>query len=237
MSFLFGGAPPTTSELARRYKLSIARAVRDLDRESAQIRAQEQQAMREIRHYADTNHAMTMQKARAVVRARKMQARFSSMKGQLQEIGSRILQVRSSEALQGAMASANRAMQCFGARMGDRAMVKTLRDFAQSSARMGAQTDLTEETLDSVFDDEAEDDDAQQADDIIISVLEEAGVRLPSASGAAAPTLAPLLYSGRSGNGGGRAPDEVIASRRVAVPVAGGESIEQRLMRLRPAGF
>lgn len=245
MSFLFGGAPPTTAELARRYKLSIARAVRDLDRESAQIRLQEQQAMREIRHYADTNHALTMQKARAVVRARKMQARFSSMKGQLQEIGSRILQVRSSEALQTAMASANRAMQCFGARMGDRSMVKTLRDFAQSSARLGAQSDLAEETLDSIFDDEADgEDDAQQADDIIISVLQEAGVRLPSASGlpaaAAAPPVAVRMTTDARGprGYGGEAVDDASVARRMVAVAAGmpSETFEQRLLRLRPAG-
>jgi hypothetical protein len=229
MSFLFGGAPPSTSELARRYKLAICRAVRDIDREMAQIREQERVCMREIQGYASTNHAITMQKARAVVRSRKMQARFSNMKGQLQEIGSRILHIRSVEALEGALSSANRVISGFNARIGDRAMMKTLREFVQNNARMGTQTEMAEESLDTMFDEETVAGDEEEADDIVMSVLAEAGVRLPSTASVAAAATPMAATAVRSGV---KQALPMIAERALST-----SELEQRLLRLKPSGY
>ena len=232
MSFLFGGAPPTTAELARRYKLAICRAVRDIDREMVQIRNQERMCMREIQAYSRTNHAITMQKARAVVRSRKMQARFSNMKGQLQEIGSRILHIRSVEALESALSSANRVISGFSARVGDRTMMKTLRSFIQNNTKMGTQTEMAEEALDSMFDEEAAEGDEEEADDIVMSVLEEAGVRLPSA--VTHPSGSAVVASSSTPPSSATTTAPIVrAMERTAINT---DELEQRLLRLKPNG-
>lgn len=207
MSFLFGGAPPTTAELARRYKLAITRAIRDIDREVGHVREQERAGMAEIRKYAQTNPSICIQKARGVVRSRKMQARFMTMKGQLQEISSRIMHLRSSEALHRAIEAANMAMQAFASRMGQGSVVKTVRDFSQNNSHMKAQAALTEDMLGDVFDGDASDEEEEddEADNVVMSVLGEAGVRLPRAGGAESEGggLARVRDMGGGGSGGG----------------------------------
>ena len=206
MSFLFGGAPPTTEELARRFKMAIARAIRDIDREVVHVREQEKTGMAEIRRYAQTNPSICMQKAKGVVRARKMQARFMTMKGQLQEISARIMHVRSSEALHRAMQAANMAMQAFSSRLGERSLIKTVHDFTQNNNHMKAQSELTEDMLEDVFDgDEEEEEEEDEADSVVMLVLGEAGVRLPGLLPRPAEPEAGSRAWAPAGRGGGGA--------------------------------
>ena len=250
MSFLFGGAPPTTSELARRYKLAIARAIRDIDREVGHVREQERAGMAEIRRYAQSNPTICVQKAKGVVRSRKMQARFMTMKGQLQEISSRIMHVRSSEALHRAIEAANMAMQAFASRMGQRGIVKTVRDFSQNNSHMKAQAELTEDMLGDVFDGDASDEDEEdeEVDSVIVSVLGEAGVRLPQTLGAAqseagggGAARALRDVGGGGGGAGGAGTGVQVRSMERALPSATRDGVtldeetanlERRLRRL-----
>ena len=175
MSFLFGGKPPTTAELSGRYRTNINRSIRELDREVLQLDHQVKVLMSEIRRCAETNPMMAYQKAQAVVRTRKMSARSSAMKSQLQEISSRILNVRSIETLETAVASANRAMRNFNTRLGSRTLASTLHEFERENTQMGVQNELADEMLDGAF----EDEDRDSVDDIVGQVLREAGVTLP----------------------------------------------------------
>ena len=208
MSFLFGGTPPTTAELARRYKLSINRSVREIDREIAQMQAQERGYMAEIRKFAPTNPTVARQKAQAVARGRKTLTRFALMKSQLQEIGSRILSVRSAEALEGALRSANRAMCGFQNRVGTPSLVAILQDFEKNTNRMTEHAEAADDMLDDVFD-SSESGFEEEIGDIVESVLQEVGVVLPAA------------------------PRQQRASRLPSVPNPDFEDLEARLQRLR----
>jgi charged multivesicular body protein 2A len=211
MSFLFGGTPPTTSELASRYKTVINRSIREIDREHAQVRAQEKSLMAEIRRCAETNHVMARQKAKSVVRARAMMARFSNMKSQLQEITSRISSVRSTEALETAVKSANRAMCGFNTRvLGSQTMATALREFEKGSTQMTMQTEVADELLDTVFDD----DNEEEADDVVQGVLEEVGVGF-------------LIPSAQTNNDPRRAAEVTAMLRDME------GSLEQRMARMR----
>ena len=88
MSFLFGGTPPTTAELAQRYKRHINKSIRALDRES--MTNEEKVLMSEIKKSSQNNIKQSMQKAQAVVRGRRMINKFSQMKAHLQGIASRM---------------------------------------------------------------------------------------------------------------------------------------------------
>jgi division protein CdvB (Snf7/Vps24/ESCRT-III family) len=178
MSFLFGGTQPTTAELARRYKLTINRSVREIDREMAQMQAQERGYMAEIRKFAPNNPTIARQKAQAVASGRKTITRFALMKSQLQEIGSRILSVRSAEALENALRSANRAMSGFQSRIGTQSLVTILHDFEKHSNRMTEQAEVADDMLDDVFD-SSESGFEEEIGDIVESVLQAVGVILP----------------------------------------------------------
>lgn len=177
MSFIFGGTPPTTAELARRYKLTINRSVREIDREIAQMQAQERGYMAEIRKFAPTNPTVARQKAQAVARGRKTLTRFTLMKSQLQEIGSRIMSVRSAESLESALRAANRAMSGFQSRVGAQNLPTILHDFEKHSSRMSEQAEVADDMLDDVFD---SGDFETEIGDIVESVLQEVGVTLPN---------------------------------------------------------
>lgn len=208
MSFLFGGTPPTTAELAGRYKIMINRSVREIDREMVQMQTQERGYMAEIRKFAPTNPTLARQKAQAVARGRKTLTRFALMKSQLQEIGSRILSVRSAEALENALRSANRAMSGFQSRVGATNLVSILNDFEKHSNRMSEEAETADDLLDDVFDN-SEPGFEEEIGDIVEGVLQEVGVTLPAA------------------------PRQKRASRLPSIPNQDIGDLEARLQRLR----
>ena len=173
MSFIFGGTPPTLAELTQRYRTKIARSTRELDRETKKLQAQEKSLMSEIRRCAAANPSMARQKALSVVRTRKMAARFSSMQSQLQEVSARILNIKSTAALETALMSTNQAIRSFALRCDSgKTLAHNLRDFKKNCSIMSMQNELTDEILDTAFDDEHE----EEVGNIIEMVLYEAGV-------------------------------------------------------------
>ena len=186
MSFLFGGAPPTTSELAQRYRRHINKSVREIDRETARLQAEEKVLMAEVKQVSHNNMKQSMQKAQAVVRARRMLNRFSHMKAQLQGIGMRIQSVKTTEALQKAVGSAVKMMTNFNKLTGGPQLVSELRELEKQNMTMNVQSEIIDEQLDSVFE---EDNDEDAPEDVVMQVMEEAGVKLPSASCSAEPSI------------------------------------------------
>lgn len=178
MSFLFGGSPPTTSELASRYRRHINRSIRDIDRESARLAGEEKVLMAEVKSASQNNMKLSMQKAQAVVRTRRMSNKFSMMKAHLQGIGTRIQGIKSTEALQKAVGSAVVMMNSFNRVVGGQHLVGSLQELEKQNAMMTVQGEIIDEQMDAVFE---EDNDAEASNDVVMQIMEEAGVELPSA--------------------------------------------------------
>lgn len=176
MSFLFGGPAPTTNELVRRYKGQIDKAVRELDRESAKLVYEDRILMQEIKRCAKTNPAMATQKAQAVVRTRKMNARFSKMRSHLNDVASRITGVKSTEALKKALTSVVSTMASFNAKAGNESLQKQLSEFARQNSAMGINVEMMEETLEDAFD---VDENEEEVGNVVLDIMTEAGVTLP----------------------------------------------------------
>lgn len=176
MSFLFGGTPPTTAELAAHFRTRIHRSVREIDREAARLRAEERGLMVEIKRAAGNNLKQALQKAKAVVRTRRTLNRVSAMKSHFQGVAARIQNVKSMTALQGAMDSAARMMQQFNRSLGGRALCASLADLQRQNAAMNMHSELMDEGMDEAFD---EDEDADDVDNVVSAVLLEAGIKLP----------------------------------------------------------
>lgn len=134
--------------------------------------------MSEVKKASQNNMKQSKQKAQAVVRTRRMLNKFSQMKANLQGIASRIQGVKSTEALQKAIGSAVQMMQGFN-RIGGTNLIKSLHELERQNGMMTVQSEIIDDQLDSVFEEENDDD---EMDDVILEVMREAGVDLPSAS-------------------------------------------------------
>ena len=178
MSFIFGGAPPTTAELARHFKTKIGRSIREIDREAARMKGEERVLMGEMKAAAANNLKLTLQKAKAVVRTRRTLNKFSSMKSHLQGISARIQNVKSMESLNGAVAGAAKMMAAFNQVMGGRALCSSLTEMERQTASMNLHSEMVDERMDDVFD---EDEDENDIDNVVSSILLEAGIKLPDA--------------------------------------------------------
>jgi charged multivesicular body protein 2A len=179
MSFLFGGRPPTTAEMATHFKIKINRSVREIDRESARLAVEERQLMAELKKEAPRDGKLAMQKAHAVVRSRRMTNKFSHMKAHMQGIATRMQSIKTTEALQRAVGSAVQMMQSFNQTVGGKNLVQSLTDMERHTSTMNIQGELIDEQLDAAFDDDA---DEFEINDVVLQVLNEAGVELPYVS-------------------------------------------------------
>jgi charged multivesicular body protein 2A len=177
MSFIFGGLPPTTSELARKYKHHIDKSLREIERENQRLTNEEKQLMVEIKKYSSNNIKMSMQKAQAIVRLRKTLVKFSNMKAHLQGISQRINSVKSTESLQKAVSAAVSMMQNFNKLSGGQQLISTLHEMEKQNAFMNFQGEILDERMDAVFE---EDNDEEDSCSIMEQVLLEAGVEIPS---------------------------------------------------------
>ena len=177
MSFLFGGSPPTTAQMASRFKTEINRNIREIDRESARLQQEEKLLMVEVKKTSTNNMKLSMQKAQAVVRTRRMVSRFSLMKAHLQGVNTRIQNVRSTESVQKAVGSAVQMMQQFNRCVGAKAIGLSLRELEKQNATMTMQTEMIDEQMDTVFE---EDNDEEEGSDLVLQILTEAGVSIPN---------------------------------------------------------
>lgn len=179
MSFLFGGAPPTTTDLAKRYKRHIQRSIRDLDKESARLASEEKILMGEVKQASHNNIKMSLQKAQAVVRVRRTLNKFSVMKSHFQGIETRIQGVKSTEALQRSVTAAANMMRSFNKTMGGHSMLASLQELERQNMLMTVQGECIDEQMDGIFE---EDNDEEASEDVVLQILTEAGVCLPSPS-------------------------------------------------------
>jgi Zn-dependent M32 family carboxypeptidase len=163
--------------MASRFKTQINRNIREIDRESVRLQQEEKLLMSEVKKASSNNMKLSMQKAQAVVRTRRMVNRFSLMKAHLQGVSTRIQSVRSTESLHKAIGSAVHMMQKFNSCVGVKALGVSLRELERQTATMNMQTEMIDEQMDSVFE---EDNDEEEGSDLVLQILTEAGVDIPS---------------------------------------------------------
>lgn len=177
MSFLFGGNPPTISELANRHKRDINRTIRGIDREIAKLNQEERSLMAEVKKTSSNDLQLSFQKAQSVVRNRRMLSKCSVMKSHMQGIAARIQNVKTMEGLQRAVSGTAQLMKSFNTRMGGVEMVASLHELERQNMAMIIQGEVVDGQMDSVFE---EDNDSEESEDVVMQVMTEAGVCLPS---------------------------------------------------------
>ena len=117
MEFLFG-KKKTPQEVLRENQRLLNKSMRELDRERTNLQRQEKKITVEIRKMAKQGQMGAAKiMAKALVRTRNQITKFYKMKSQLQGVSMRIQTLKSTQAMNQAMAGATRAMMTMNRQM------------------------------------------------------------------------------------------------------------------------
>lgn len=210
MSFLFGGARPANQDCLRDYQRQIVSSARGMEREVAKLDLQERGLQRELTKLAaDGKLDAATIKAQEMVRLRAHRTRVQSMKGHMTGLAQQLQTVQSTTKIQETIAMTARMLQKLNTRFDAGSVAAMLREFEKQNILMASKQEVVEDTLDSAFEVEGEQEATSEA---VLGVLQEVGLDVQSRLHAA---------RGRAGETMGGLQD-------------GGDSIEARLQRLRP---
>jgi len=186
MAFLFGGGKAlgvAKVDPIKEYQRDLRHAQRSMDREDLKAAAQERVLLADIlRQAKDRKFDQCKARVRELIRLRGHRARMSTMKGHMTSLGQQLTTVQGAKSMQGIMSKTNRLLQGLNKTMDARAVHRMLIDYERQSSTFTASQEVVEETLDSMFETDGE---QEATDDAMQGVLEELGLDLSFKLGAA----------------------------------------------------
>ena len=173
MDWLFG-RKKTPAEVLRENKRMLDRAIRELDRERMALQTQEKRTVAEIKKMAaDGQMDAVKVMAKSLVRNRHTVNKLYGLKSQLQGVSLRIQTLKSTEAMSQAMRGATQAMRVMNGRMNLPSIQRTLMEFDRQNERMEMTGDMMGDAIDDAL---GEEDEAEEADELVSAVLDELGI-------------------------------------------------------------
>ena len=186
MAFLFGGGKALGAakvDPIKEYQRDLRHAQRSMDREDLKAAAQERSLLADIlRQAKDRKLDQCKARVRELIRLRGHRARMSTMKGHMTSLGQQLTTVQGAKSMQGIMSKTNRLLQGLNKTMDARAVHRMLIDYERQSSTFTASQEVVEETLDSMFETDGE---QEATDDAMRGVFEELGLDLAADFGAA----------------------------------------------------
>ncbi|GJP84886.1 hypothetical protein CLOP_g14932 [Closterium sp. NIES-67] len=189
---------PTPQEALRQGKRDVAQAARGLEREVANLQAEEKKLLVEIKKTAKTgNQAAARVLARELVRVRGQIEKLHKSKAQIRGISTHAQVAQANVTVAGAMRSAGTVMGNVNKQMDVASAARMAADFQRESAKMDHVQDMVGGALDDALDSS---DTEEEADDITNQILDEIGIdtsaqlssvpakRLPAAAAAQGET-------------------------------------------------
>ena len=197
-------------EVLRKNKREINKAVRELDRERANLEKQEQKLVSDIKKYAkDGQMGPVKIMAKDLVRTRTYITKFIELRSHLNAVALKLQTVKSQEAMARAMKSVTEAMVRMNKTVNIPSIQKIMVNFQVENER----AEMTQEVMGDMLDDAmAEDGDSDEEEKIVGAVLDEIGISfgdtIPDAPDAMAarPQQAPVAVADAVGGGGGGPP-------------------------------
>ncbi|XP_046394174.1 charged multivesicular body protein 2a [Ischnura elegans] len=213
LEWLFGRRM-TPEEMLRKNQRALNKAMRDLDREKAQMEQQEKKIINDIKKMAKEGQMEAVKiMAKDLVRTRRYCKKFMLMKANIQAVSLKIQTLRSQNAMAQAMKGVTKAMQNMNKQLNLPQIQRILHEFEKQSEIM----DMKEEMMNDAIDDAMEDEgDEEESDAVVSQVLDELGLQLsdqlsglPTASDslAASKTKTPQAAAAAAGGGGAESPD------------------------------
>lgn len=169
----FGKKQPTRKEVMRETKRELRSGERSMDREVRDLERQEKKLEMEIKAVAkkgDRKSAGIL--AKQLVKLRSQKSRMLVGKTQMKGIGMQATAMNAQATVAGAMKSASKAMASMNAVVDPVALQATMNQFAQESEKFSLTQEMMDDTLDSMFDDE----DEEETDLVVDSVFAELGL-------------------------------------------------------------
>jgi charged multivesicular body protein 2A len=169
--YTIGFRAKTPAELLSDNKRAMARATRELDRETNLVRRDEKKLMHDIRDAAkanDTTLVKTM--AKDLVRKRACIQRFHNAKMQIDGLSTRLSTAKSAASMAETMASATRTMNSMSKHLNVPAFQRIMVEFSKQNAMIDTTSEMMDDTMDDVFEDESD-----ATDELVEQVLDELG--------------------------------------------------------------
>jgi len=174
MSFLFGKRK-TPQEQMREQQRLVQRSIREIDRERMALQQNEKKTIIEIKKLAKQGQVPAAKiLAKDLVRTRSYITKMYTMRAQLQTVSMQLTTMKTTAAMNSAMAGATKAMMRMNAKMNLPAMQKITMEFQKQNEIMGMKEEMINDTLE----DMAEDDEDEESEDVINQTLEEIGIDL-----------------------------------------------------------
>jgi charged multivesicular body protein 2A len=175
-------------EVLRKNKREINKAMRELDRERANLEKQEQKLIADIKKYAGQGQMGSVKiMAKDLVRTRTYITKFIELRSHLGAVSLKLQTVKSQEAMASAMKSVTQAMIKMNKTVNVPAVQKIMMNFQLENER----AEMTQEMMGDMLDDAMEQDgDEEEEEKIVGAVLDEIGISFGDTV-PAAPTLAP----------------------------------------------
>ncbi|CAD7942450.1 unnamed protein product [Amoebophrya sp. A120] len=171
-----GNSPPKLSldEQMKLHKRQISKAIRELEREKNQLATQEKKTINEMKKLAKQGQTGTVKiMAKDLVRCRKYQSKFLTMKAQLQGVSLQLQTMKSTASMTNAMQGVTRVMLQMNSSMDASAVTKIMQEFMSENERQ----QMTEEVLTDAIDDAMGDDEGEE-ETVVNQVLEEIGIEI-----------------------------------------------------------
>eukprot|EP00038_Savillea_parva_P017938 m.21911 g.21911 ORF g.21911 m.21911 type:complete len:212 (-) comp3941_c0_seq1:323-958(-) len=184
MEWLFGRRK-TPAEMLKEHQRALKKAVRGIEREERQLNSQQEKLKNDIRKSAkEQQMAVCRIQAKDLVRTRKHVRNMLKMKTQIQAVALKIQTMKSTATMAEAMKGVSKAMGKMNKTMNMPQLQQVMRDFERESGVMDAKQEMMDDMIDGAMEDE---DDEQEAEDMVSQVLEELG--LAAGSGLAEPDM------------------------------------------------
>lgn len=174
MAFLFGGARQTSTTTIKDYQRKAASSARAMEREISRMDAREIALQRELAKSAKESRIDTATaKAKEIVRLRAHKARLYTVKGHMTGLAQHLQAVQTTGKIQETMAMTTQMLQTLNMRFDAVSVSRMLSEFEKQNAQMQAKQELIDDTLDSGFEADGENDECANA---VTDVLNEAGL-------------------------------------------------------------
>jgi len=173
MSRLFHRKTP--QEIMREQQRLVQRSIREIDRERMALQNNEKKTIIEIKKLAKQGQVPAAKiLAKDLVRTRSYITKMYTMRAQLQSVHMQLTTMKTTAAMNQAMAGATKAMMRMNKKMDLPAMQKITMEFQKQSEMMGMKEEMINDTLEEMGDE----DEDEESEEVINQTLEEIGIDL-----------------------------------------------------------
>jgi hypothetical protein len=173
MAFLFGGGKPQGKDGMRAYMSEVKSSVRTTEREIAKITRQEAALMTQLKKCQGLSEAQKT--ARELVRLRAHKGRLDGLRTNMRGLAQQLAEVNSAKATHEIIEKTTKMLKDLNKQLSVKGTHSLMVQWERANTEMQMKQEVADDVMNSVF--EAE-DEKDATEDVIASVMREAGIDL-----------------------------------------------------------